>query len=71
MKIDVEGAEAAVIAGAVQTIARHKPTLAVCAYHRADDFWKLMSDVKSIHAGYRVGIRHYSDIIDDTTLYFY
>jgi FkbM family methyltransferase len=71
MKIDVEGGESDVIAGAVRTIARHRPTLAVCAYHRADDFWKLVSDVKRIHADYRVGMRHYSDIIDDTTLYFY
>jgi len=71
MKIDVEGAEEKVLAGAKMLLKSSEPKLAVCAYHRADDFWKLIAAVKKINPSYRVGMRHYSDILDDTTLYFY
>jgi FkbM family methyltransferase len=71
IKIDVEGSEGVVIAGARNTIKKARPKLAICAYHRASDYWKLISDVKAVCPDYKVGIRHYSDILDDTTLYFY
>jgi hypothetical protein len=71
MKVDVEGGELSVIKGAARLIAEVRPALAICAYHRADDYWKLMDGVLSINPHYKVGMRHYSDILDDTTLYFY
>jgi FkbM family methyltransferase len=70
-KLDIEGAEASAIRGASETIRRHRPKLCVCAYHRADDLWKLIDEVKQIDRTYRCGLRHYSDITDDTSLYFY
>lgn len=63
--------EARAIRGARNTIYRDRPTIAVCAYHRADDYWRLMDEVLSIRSDYRVGIRLYADIIDDITIYFY
>lgn len=71
IKIDVEGSEGAVIAGARNTIKKTRPKIAICAYHRASDYWKLISDIKAVCPDYKVGMRHYSDILDDTTLYFY
>jgi len=71
IKLDIEGAEQGALRGARQVIQRERPKLCVCAYHRSDDLWKLIDTVLSIRDDYNVGVRHYSDIIDDTTLYFY
>lgn len=70
-KLDIEGMEARALRGARGVIARDKPTLAVCAYHRPDDYWKLMDEVFAIRTDYRVGIRLYAEILEDITLYFY
>ncbi|MEH6349687.1 FkbM family methyltransferase [Pseudomonas sp. 3JA] len=71
IKLDIEGAEQGALRGARQVIQRERPKLCVCAYHRSDDLWKLIDTVLSIRSDYKVGVRHYSDIVDDTTLYFY
>jgi FkbM family methyltransferase len=70
-KLDIEGMEAAALRGARAIIHRDKPTLAVCAYHRSDDYWRLMDEVLAIRPDYRIGIRLYADILEDITLYFY
>lgn len=70
-KLDIEGAEAEALRGAARIIREHAPKLCVCAYHRADDLWQLIDVVKRIRPDYKVGLRHYSDIFDDTTLYFF
>ena len=70
-KLDIEGMEAAALRGARAIIKRDKPTLAVSAYHRSDDFWRLMDEVLTIRSDYRVGVRLYADILEDITLYFY
>jgi FkbM family methyltransferase len=41
LKLDVEGHELAALNGARATIARCRPTLAIAAYHRWDDLWRL------------------------------
>lgn len=70
-KLDIEGMEERALMGAAAVIKREKPVLAVCAYHRADDYWKLIDVVDSLRPDYRVAIRHYADILHDITLYFY
>lgn len=70
-KLDIEGMEACALRGAREIILRDRPVLAVCAYHRADDYWRLIDEVCSIRSDYRVGIRLYADIVEDITLYFY
>ncbi|MBK5539802.1 hypothetical protein JFV28_02100 [Pseudomonas sp. TH05] len=70
-KLDIEGMEEKALLGATAVIRREKPVLAVCAYHRADDYWKLIDTVTAIRPDYRVAIRHYADILHDITLYFY
>lgn len=70
-KLDIEGMEAQALLGASRVIQRERPVLAVCAYHRADDYWKLIDTVTSIRSDYKIAIRHYADILHDITLYFY
>ncbi|MCP3788733.1 FkbM family methyltransferase [Pseudomonas sp. N2-11] len=70
-KLDIEGMEASALRGARAIIERDQPVLAVCAYHRSDDYWKLIDQVQAIGQDYKVGIRLYADILEDITLYFY
>jgi FkbM family methyltransferase len=71
LKVDVEGGELSVLRGGADLIKKSKPKIAVCAYHRADDYWQIIEYVMSLNSEYKVGMRHYSDILDDTTLYFF
>lgn len=71
LKLDIEGMEVRALRGGREIIARDKPVIAVCAYHRADDYWNLIDEVLSIRPDYRIGIRLYADILIDVTLYFY
>ena len=59
IKLDVEGAELDVLRGAVTTIARFKPILALSAYHKWDDFWTLMNFLKSIRPDYEFAMRQF------------
>lgn len=65
IKMDVEGAELDILKGAVTTIARFKPILALSAYHKWDDFWTLMNFVKSIRPDYEFALRHSFDSVED------
>lgn len=41
IKLDVEGAEAAALRGAMETLERCRPAMAVSLYHRTEDLWQL------------------------------
>ena len=41
VKLDIEGAEIDALAGMRETVRRHRPALAVCAYHRQDHLWRV------------------------------
>lgn len=70
IKMDIEGAELGAIRGAEQTIATHKPALALCVYHRPSDFWDIPRAVLSIEPGYKLYLRHYTESIYETVMYF-
>jgi len=70
IKIDIEGEEAAAIAGARQTIAKHHPRLAICVYHRAGDFWRIPRQVLAIRDDYDIYLRHYTESIYETVMFF-
>ena len=70
IKLDVEGAELDILRGAVTTIARFKPILALSAYHKWDDFWTLMNFVKSIRPDYEFALRQSFDSVEDTPSLF-
>ncbi len=61
IKMDIEGGELDALAGARQTIARHRPVLAICAYHRATDLWQIPHAIKSLCPDYRLFLRLYAE----------
>lgn len=57
LKLDVEGWESKVIAGARKTILRDKPLLVIAIYHSLTDFFEIKPYLESLNLGYRFMIR--------------
>lgn len=57
IKLDVEGEEENALLGARRSISAFRPHLAVSAYHRIDDLWKLPDLIDSIEPGYQYRLR--------------
>lgn len=70
IKMDVEGAEHAAIEGATETIRRLKPNLAIAIYHEPSDYRSIAERVLAIHDDYRLYVRHYTEGVDETVMYF-
>ena len=54
IKMDIEGSERRAMRGAVKTLKRFRPRMAICTYHRADDPEVLPQIALSAHPDYRV-----------------
>ena len=59
LKMDIEGAELDALTGARGLIQRHRPFLAICAYHRQDHLWKIPLAIHSMVADYSYFFRPY------------
>jgi len=75
VKMDVEGSEAAVIAGGVETLKRAR-CIAVASYHRAADLIELPALLRrqlgdESGATWRLAFAHYSQSFDDSIVYLY
>ncbi len=70
IKLDIEGAEQNAIEGACETIKKYKPILAICVYHKAEDWYKIPQKVLAIENGYKIYLRHYMEGIFETVMYF-
>ncbi|MFZ2267951.1 MAG: FkbM family methyltransferase [Azonexus sp.] len=73
IKMDIEGAEIRALAGCRKTIVKYHPDLTIAAYHRPDDLVAIIDFIDTNIDGakpYDIHVRHYSDCIDDTILYF-
>ena len=70
IKLDIEGAEQDAIDGAVATIRDYHPTLAICIYHKAEDWYKIPQKVLAIRDDYSVYLRHYMEGIFESVIYF-
>lgn len=69
IKLDIEGAENQALQGARTLIQTHKPKLAICAYHKADDFSTIIYTINDLRDDYRLALRHYSPILFDSVIY--
>jgi FkbM family methyltransferase len=70
IKMDIEGAESIALQGAREHILKDHPKLAICCYHRFDDFWRLPEQILAVRDDYRIYLRHYREGLDETVLYF-
>jgi FkbM family methyltransferase len=69
IKLDIEGSEFEALKGAEIIIRKHKPKLAICAYHKPEDVFALPELIKSFRDDYVFYLRHYSNFIFETVLY--
>jgi len=69
VKMDVEGAELRVLAGAREALDRHAPKLAVAAYHRDDDLVLIPDAIAAAGQGYRCFLESFSPLEDETVLF--
>lgn len=70
IKLDIEGAEQDTIIGANNLIKKYNPVLAICIYHKAQDWYKIPQMVLDINPSYDVYLRHYMEGIYETVMYF-
>jgi FkbM family methyltransferase len=61
IKMDVEGAELHALWGARETLKKHMPVLAVCAYHTSDHLWEIPLLIHAIQPDYRLFFRRYAE----------
>jgi len=69
IKMDIEGAETEAIPGAAKTIARCRPILAICAYHRCDHLWRIPMLLRAANPDYRIFLRRYAEECWETVYY--
>ncbi|MDR2133389.1 MAG: FkbM family methyltransferase [Clostridiales Family XIII bacterium] len=69
IKMDIEGAELAALAGAEEIIKRDKPRLAISVYHKPDDIVDIPLYIHGIVPEYRLYMRHHASFHEETVLY--
>lgn len=72
LKMDIEGSELPALEGC-QSLLAFRPDLAIAAYHRPTDLLQIPEFLKKsgvFNAQCSLHVGHYSDVLDDTILYF-
>ena len=69
IKMDIEGEERSALLGAEKLIKTYKPRLAVCVYHKIDDFYRIPELILGFDKEYRMALRHYTTLDMETVLY--
>lgn len=69
IKMDVEGAELATLCGAQSILRRFRPKLAVCLYHRQEDFFTIPKFLSDLHLNYVFYLEHHFMNNWETVLY--
>lgn len=73
IKMDIEGAEQRALKGAARTLARFKPSLAICTYHRLDDLEAIPPVVLAANPAYATAAKRIAagGFIRPKVLFFY
>ena len=71
IKMDIEGAECAAIAGAAKTLTLKKPKMQIACYHRTGDLTDIPMAVDRINPDYKIYLRHFPCLPAWDTNYFF
>ncbi|CAN5311703.1 hypothetical protein BH10BAC4_BH10BAC4_13930 [soil metagenome] len=66
IKMDIEGAEPMALRGAIETIKKFKPTLAISIYHSMEDFINIPRWILELNLDYEIFIGHYTIHAEET-----
>ncbi len=69
IKMDIEGGEYDALVGAARLIKKHKPKLAICLYHKVEDFVRIAELILQLVPEYKLRLRHQSRGCTDTILF--
>lgn len=69
IKMDIEGAETAALKGAIETIKKYKPKLALSIYHNLTDFFEIPKFIDDLDLGYKFYLDHFTHTAGETVLY--
>lgn len=69
IKMDIEGCELKALQGATNTLKKHKPKLAIAAYHKYDDYYEIPKFLNELNIGYKFYFANYTPKFSDTVIY--
>ena len=69
IKMDIEGAEPNALEGAIESIKKYKPKLAIASYHSIDDFINIPIWIEDLDIDYNIYIDHFTIHWEETVVF--
>ena len=69
IKMDIEGAEPAALKGAINTIKKYRPKMAIAIYHSLEDFVNIPKWLMDLNLGYEFYLGHHTIHTEETIIY--
>jgi FkbM family methyltransferase len=69
IKMDIEGAELNALKGAIRTIKKYKPKLAITSYHSLNDFVEIPLWIENLGLGYKIYLDHFTIHWEETVIF--
>jgi FkbM family methyltransferase len=69
IKMDIENAEIEALKGAMKTIIKHKPKLAISIYHSFNNYYEIPEFIKSLEPKYKLYIDHFTTLQEEVILF--
>lgn len=69
IKMDIEGAEPLALQGAINTIKKYRPKLAIAIYHSMNDFVEIPRWIDDLGLGYQLFLGHYTIHAEETVIF--